>query len=86
MGGGAAPDGRPQVIQENSAGRAGERGTTWAGGEGEEAMDYVEEGRRVFGITGYWSTPTLDPGARYNTQCVCACALHINRSGLNHTQ
>ena len=33
--GGAAPHGPPQVSQEGHAGRAGERGTLWAGGEGE---------------------------------------------------
>ena len=34
MVGGAAPhDGWPQVAQEGYVGRAGESGTTWAGGE-----------------------------------------------------
>ena len=32
-------------------------------------MDCVAEGRRVFGITGDWSTTALDPGAWYNIVC-----------------
>ena len=35
VAGGAAPHGRSQVTQEDPVRRAGHRGTTWAGGEGE---------------------------------------------------
>ena len=60
--GGVAPHGRPQVTQEGHVARAGERGTTLAGGGGEKWTDCVAKDRRVFGITGDWSTAALDPG------------------------
>ena len=33
------------------------------------SVDCVAEDRRVLGITGGWSTATLDPGAWYSTVC-----------------
>ena len=38
-----------------------------------ERMDCVAGERRVFGITGDWSTAALDPGVRYSTVCKGCC-------------
>ena len=40
-----------------------------SGGEEQEWRGYVAEDRRVFGITGDWSTAALDPGVWYSTEC-----------------
>ena len=66
VGGGAAPHGRLQVIQEGHVGRARESGKTWAGGEEKEWMDCGADNLRLFGITGDWSTAALDPGVWYS--------------------
>ena len=65
---GDAPHGYPHVTQESHAGKAGKRGTPWAGGEENKWMDSVAEDRQIFGISGDWSTAAaLDAGVWYNT-------------------
>ena len=51
--------------------RAGERGTTWA--REKERTDCVASDRRVFGITGDWSTAALDLVFWYNSVCEGGC-------------
>ena len=73
VGGGAAPHGRPQVVQENLVGRAGERGTTWPGEKKKEWTDCEAEDRRASGITKNGSTTALDPGAWPSTVLEGSC-------------
>ena len=58
---------RPQVVPKRFVLARGElesAGQRGPGGKEEEWMDCVaEDYRRVFGITGDWSTTGLDPGA-----------------------
>ena len=37
-------------------------------------MDCVAEDRRVFGLTGDWSTAVVDPGVWYSTVCERGCS------------
>ena len=48
----------------------GQRGP---GGNEKDWMDCVAEDRRMFGITGDWSTAALDPGAWYNIVSAGSC-------------
>ena len=52
-----------RVVSEEleNAGKCGLRGKE------KKRMDCVAENRRLFGITGDWSTTALDPGVWYNT-------------------
>ena len=66
---GATLHGRLQAIQEGHVRRAGERGITWAGGEG-KIMDRLRG--RVSSdvcIKKDWRTAALDHGILYNTVC-----------------
>ena len=56
---------RPQVKRVH-VGRAGGRGP---GGNEKQWMDCVAVNRRVFSITGDWSTAARDPGVLYSTVC-----------------
>ena len=67
---GAAPHGRPQVTPRGHVGRAGK---SEPGEKEEEWTDCVAEDRWVFGITGDWSTATLDPEGWYSTEGEGGC-------------
>ena len=79
MVGGAAPHGRPQITQEGHVERAGERRTTWAGGE-EEIMDGLP-GRALSDVWhhGGWSPAPLDPWVWYSIVCKGDCMVMAAR-------
>ena len=58
----------PKRVMSGGGGleNAGQRGP---GGKDKELVNCVAEDRRVFGITGDWSTAAFDPGAWYKTVC-----------------
>ena len=60
-------------YQDGHVGKGGERGKTWAGGEGEIMDGLHGRDHRMFGITGDWSTAALDPGVWYSTVCEGGC-------------
>ena len=79
---GAAPHGRSRVTQEGHVGRERERGKTWARGEGRRGKekkwtDSIVEDRRVFDITGDWSTAALDPVVWHSTVCEGECRFMV---------
>ena len=43
-------------------------GKRWPGGTEKEWMDCVAEDRRLFGITGDWSTAALDHAVEYSIE------------------
>ena len=49
----------PKIVMSGELENAGKRGS---GGKEKEWTDCVAEDRRLFGITGDWSTAALDPG------------------------
>ena len=57
----------PKRVMSGELENAGKRGP---GGEEKEWTDCMAEGRRLFGITGDWSTAALDPGVWYTAQYV----------------
>ena len=68
MVGGAAPHEGPQIIPKSVISRELENaGKHGPGGKGKEWTNCVAEGRRLFDITGDWSTAALDPEVWYST-------------------
>ena len=63
---------REQLLQN-----AGKRGP---GGKEKERTDCVAEDRRMFGMTGDWSTAALDPGIWYITLCKRGCRFMVARA------
>ena len=69
--------GLPKRVMSGELENAGKRGP---GGKEKERADCVAEDRRVFGITGNWSTAALyiiDPGASLNTVCEGGCRFYV---------
>ena len=54
----------PKRVMSGELENVGKRGL---GGKEKERADCVADDRRLFGITGDWSTATLDPGVWYGT-------------------
>ena len=54
----------PKRVMSGEVENAGKHGP---GGKKKEWMNCVAEDRRLFGITGDWSTAALDPGVWYST-------------------
>ena len=64
MVGGVAPQGYPTLPKRAIS---GDLEKAESGGKKKERAHSVAEDRRVFGITGDWSTNALDPGTWHNT-------------------
>ena len=60
----------PERVVSGELENAGKRGP---GGKEKSWMDCVVEDRRLFGITGDWSTAALDPGVWYSTAWEGGC-------------
>ena len=63
-----------RVMSGGELENAGKRGL---GGEEKEWTDCVAGDHQVFGITGDWSTATLDPGVWQSTVCGEGCRLIV---------
>ena len=62
----------PKRVMSGELENAGKRGP---GGKEKERTDCVADDRRLFGVTGDWSTAALDPGAWYNIVHEGGCRL-----------
>ena len=60
----------PKRVMSGELENAGKRGP---GGKEKEWTDCVADDLRLFGITGDWSTSTLDPGVWYSAEHKGGC-------------
>ena len=60
----------PERVMSGELENAGKRGP---GGKEKEWTDCVADDLRLFGVTGYWRTAALDPGAWYKIVHEVSC-------------